>query len=374
VGGDPRCVSINCPELVEACKPGDRILLADGELELKVIATTEEDINCEVVVGGVLSSNKGISAPGVSFKSSVPTEKDIADLEFGLGQGVDWVAQSFVRRADELRRLRSIISQHGSDVPIIAKLEKREALDDLDNIIDEADGIMIARGDLGLEIGLQEVPFAQKEIIARATAAGKPEITATQMLESMISNPRPTRAEVSDVANAVYEGTDAVMLSGETAVGRYPVEAVRIMAGVAAAAESRIDYVRQFKSAPIRRTDTVQDAIAHAACQTALEIGASVIICCTRSGQTAGLVAKYRPHATIAVVSPYEQTLLRTTLLWGTYPIKIELAENTDEMIANAKTAVANSGLGAPGDKVVIVAGVPIDEPGTTNMIKADSL
>jgi pyruvate kinase len=372
--GDQSKVSINYPELVEALKPGDRILLADGELELSVISTTETEINCEVVAGGELRSNQGVNAPGVSFKKPVPTQKDIQDLLFGIEQGVDWVAQSFVRSADEIRSLRSIIKQNGSDVPIIVKLEKREALYDLDRILEEVDGVMIARGDLGLELPIQEVPLVQKEIIKRANHAGKPVITATQMLESMMLNPRPTRAEVADIANAIFDGTDAVMLSGETAAGKYPVRAAKTMADVAIAAEKKIDYIKQFRGRCITPGDDVEDAIACAACHTALGIGAGVIICCTRSGQTARLMAKYRPDATIAVTSPYEKTLQKTMLLWGTYPVKVEEAENTDKMIAEAKKAVLRSGLASSGDKVVIVAGIPIGVPGTTNMIKADVL
>jgi pyruvate kinase len=370
--GDQTIASINYPELVDALEPGDRVLLADGELELRVISTTENQINCEVIVGGELKSNQGINAPGVSPKKPVPTRKDIQDLVFGIGQGVDWVAQSFVTSADEIESLRSIIRQNDSDLPIVVKLERQEALDDLDRIIQAADGVMIARGDLGLEIPIQQVPLVQKEIIRKANLAGKPVITATQMLESMMSNPRPTRAEVADVANAIFDGTDAIMLSGETAAGRYPVAATQIMAQVATATEDEIDYVERFKAKPIKLGDDVEDAIAHAACHTALEIGAGVIICCTRSGQTARLVAKYRPDATVAVASPYENTLLRTMLLWGTYPIQIGMAENTDQMIAQAKKAALKSNLAGPGDRVVIVAGIPVDAPGTTNMIKAD--
>ncbi len=374
VVGDQTSVSINYPELVEALKPGDSILLADGELELQVISTTETDIDCEVVVGGELRSNQGINAPGVSLKKPVPTQKDIKDLIFGIGQGINWVAQSFVRSADEIKSLKSIIKRNGSDVPIIAKIEKREALDDLDRILEEVDGIMIARGDLGLEIPIQEVPLVQKEIIKKANNAGKPVITATQMLESMMLNPRPTRAEVADIANAIFDGTDAVMLSGETAAGKYPVRAAKTMAEVISATEEKIDYIGQFKNKPVRPGDDVEDAIAHAACHTALGIGAQVIICCTRSGQTARLVAKYRPHAKIAAASPYENTLQKSMLLWGTYPIEIALAENTDEMIAEAKKATLESGLARSGDKVVIAAGIPVDASGTTNMIKADVL
>jgi pyruvate kinase len=288
--------------------------------------------------------------------------------------GVDWIAQSFVRSAEDIRNLKAVLKKRNSDIPVIAKLEKREALDDLDRIFAEADGVMIARGDLGLEIPLQEVPLIQKQLIKQANLAGNPVITATQMLESMIVNPRPTRAEVTDVANAIFDGADAIMLSGETAIGKYPVAAVRTMAEIAIATESRMADMEQFKVRPMNIHGGVPEAIAHAACHTALSIGAKVIICCTRSGQTARLVAKYRPHAQIALVSAYEETLRRTMLFWGTYPISIEFAQDTDTLIESAKNAVLASGVAQRGERVVIIAGIPSDAPGTTNMIKADVL
>ena len=372
--GNLETVSINYPELVADVKPGDQILLADGEIELRVISTTSTDIICEVIAGGSLRSNKGISVPGVSLQISIPTPKDVEDLRFGIDHGIDWIAQSFIRSGADLQNLRSILGQHDSDIPIIAKLEKREALDNLDNIFTEADGVMVARGDLGLEVPLPEVPLIQKEIIKWANLVGKPVITATQMLESMIVNPRPTRAEVTDIANAIIDGTDALMLSGETAIGKYPSAAVRTMAEVATTTETTIDYVEYFKRQPITLEESVPDAIAHAACHTAIEIGAKAIICCTRTGQTARLVAKYRPPAPIAVVSPFETTLRRAGLFWGAFPVLTEFAPDTDTMIGSAKQAVLNSGLAGAGEQVVIIAGIPADVPGTTNMIKADIL
>jgi pyruvate kinase len=372
--GDLDAVSINYPELVADVKPGNRILLADGEIELSVISTTSTDIICKVIAGGLLRSNKGISVPGISLQTPIPTPKDVEDLRFGIDHGVDWIAQSFIRSAADLQNLKSILQHHDSDIPIVAKLEKREALDDLDNILVEADGVMVARGDLGLEVPLPEVPLIQKEIIKRANLVGKPVITATQMLESMIVNPRPTRAEITDIANAILDGTDALMLSGETAIGKYPSDAVRTMAEIAMTTEATIDHVEHFKRQPMTLEDTVPDAIAHAACHTSIEIGAKVIICCTRTGQTARLVAKYRPPAPIAVVSPYEATLQRVGFFWGAFPISIEFAPDTDTMIASAKQAVLKSGLAQMGDQVVIIAGIPADVPGTTNMIKVDIL
>ncbi|MCH8294099.1 pyruvate kinase [Candidatus Poribacteria bacterium] len=372
--GDSTVVSMNYPELIADVQPGNRILLADGEIELQVISTTDSDIVCEVIFGGELRANKGISVPGVSLQTVIPTDKDITDLRFGIQHGIDWVAQSFVRSAVDLRNLRSLLRENNANVPIIAKLEKREALDDLDAILAETDGVMIARGDLGLEMPLPEIPLIQKEIITQANHAGKPVITATQMLESMITNPRPTRAEVTDIANAIFDGTDALMLSGETAIGEYPISAVKTMADVAVSAESRNHTTEHLRSEPVSIGENIPEAIAHAACHTALRIGAKAIICCTRSGQTARLVAKYRPNSIIGVVSADENTLRRTMLFWGTSAVSIPFMPDTDTLIECAKKAVLTACLARSGDRVVIIAGVPADVSGTTNMIKADVL
>ncbi|MFQ6043866.1 MAG: pyruvate kinase [Candidatus Poribacteria bacterium] len=375
VAGDEREVSITYHNLPGEVKIGDTIFLADGQLELKVISVSNADINCEVVAGGELTSNKGIHVPGVSLSTPAVTEKDIDDLRFGIQQGVDWVALSFVRNREDVLTARQVLKESQADIPIIAKIEKREALYNIDEIIQVVDGLMVARGDLGLEIPIREIPAAQKRIIKKANAVGIPVITATQMLESMIENPRPTRAEVTDIANAIFDGTDAVMLSGETAIGKYPVQATRIMDEVAGGAEDNIDYIQLFQQKQITPDyHDIADAISHAACHVALNVGAKAIICCTRSGQTARMVAKYRPHAPIIVVSASEEVLRRLVLLWGVFPLKIEPAEDTDDMIAKAKLAALKSGLANRGDTIVIVAGIPIDIPGTTNTIKADVL
>jgi pyruvate kinase len=326
-----------------------------------------------VTNGGLVTSKQGISAPGVPLRSAVPTAKDLADLEFGIKQDVDLVAQSFIRTVEEVRAVKEFIKSHGADIPLVVKVEKRECMKNLDAIIAEADAVMVARGDLGLELGLEQVPFAQKEIIRKASRLGKPEITATQMLESMIENPRPTRAEVSDVANAVLDDTEAVMLSGETAVGKFPVEACRTLARIAAATEAGIDYIAKFRQAAMLRGEDFTDAVAHAACHLALEISAKAIVCCTRSGLTARLIAKYRPDCPIAVVSPSERTLRRCMLFWGTEPVKIEEVGDTDSMITAAKNAVLTAGIAKKGDRIVIVAGIAA-QGGTTNTIKADIL
>ncbi len=372
--GDSVGVSVTCPELIQDAKPGDSILLADGEIELAVTSTTETDATCEVIVGGELGSNKGISAPNVALKQAIPTPKDIDDVIFGVEHSVDWVAQSFVRSADELHTLREIIRQNGGEIPIIAKLEKRESLDKLDEIIEAADGVMIARGDLGLEIPLQEVPIVQKEITRASNRLGKPVITATHMLDSMINNPRPTRAEVTDVANAIFDGTDAIMLSGETAVGKYPVKATQMMADVALATEAGLDYTERLKRERIEEEKTIPSAIAHAACHIALAIRAKVIICCTQSEEDARLLARYRPSASIVVSSWSETTLRRALLSWGTSPTVIERSASLEQSVENAKTAVLKSRVADRGDRVVIVAGMSAGQATPPNAIDVEIL
>jgi pyruvate kinase len=374
VPGDWREVSISYPALVSDVAAGNRILMGDGEIELKVLSKTDSDVRCQVVVGGELKSNKGVNAPGVKLSESVPTAKDLESIEFGIREAVDYFALSFVRSVEEVAHLRWLLREKGADIAIIAKIEKKEALENLAAIMDASDAVMIARGDLGLEMPIEEVPLIQKDIIRQALASSKPVITATQMLESMIQNPRPTRAEAADIANAVFDGTDAVMLSGETASGKYPVEAVRTMSEVAQASETRIDYAGRFSAVAAHPGRSIPEAVAHAACFTAIEIGARVILCCTRSGQTALYVSNHRSPARIAVISPHEPTLKRTMLFWNTASVRIGTSTDTDSMIDDAKRAVVEAGIAARGDRVVVVAGVPVDVPGTTNMIKADVL
>jgi pyruvate kinase len=374
VPGDWREVSITYAPLVEDVSQGDRILMGDGEIELRVVSKDKTDVNCEVVVGGELKSNKGINAPGVKLRETVPTEKDLVSIEFGIREGVDFFALSFVRSEEEVARLRLLLREKNADTAIIAKIEKKEALDNLDSIMEASDAVMIARGDLGLEMPIEQVPLIQKDLIRRSLAASKPVITATQMLESMIQNPRPTRAEAADIANAVFDGTDAVMLSGETASGKYPVEAVRTMSEVAEASESRVDYAGRFSAVAANPGRSIPEAVAHAACFMAIEIGAELILCCTRSGQTALYVSNHRSPTRIAVISPHEPTLKRSMLYWSTASVKINASGDTDSMIDAAKRAVVEAGIANRGDRVVVVAGVPVDVPGTTNMIKADVL
>ena len=374
VPGDWREVSISYPPLVSDVNKGDRILMGDGEIELSVVSKTDTDVICEVVNGGELKSNKGINAPGVRLSENVPTKRDLESVAFGIQAGADWFALSFVRTAEEVQGLRKILRDKGSDIPIVTKIEKKEALENLPGILEASDAVMIARGDLGLELPIQQVPLVQKDVIRAALQASKPVITATQMLESMIVNPRPTRAEAADIANAVFDGTDAVMLSGETASGKYPVECVRTMAEIAQASEARIDYAARFAEQPPKPGTGITEAIAHSACSVAIEIGARLILCCTRSGQTALFVSNHRSPTAIAVISPHEPTLKRTMLFWNTLSVRIASGGDTDTMIGKAKEAVVAAGVAKRGDRIVVVAGVPVDVPGTTNMIKADVL
>jgi pyruvate kinase len=373
INGDQNKVSTSYFKVIsEKIKSGDRIFLADGSIELLVNEISKDEIRCKVVAGGELRSRQGINFPGVALNIPAVTEKDLNDLAFGIEKGVDLVALSFIQRAWDLIPVKNMIQNKGLDIPIIAKIEKHEALGNIDEIIDIADGVMVARGDLGIEIPLEQVPVMQKMITNKAGIKGKPVITATQMLESMIENSRPTRAEVTDVANAIFDGTDAVMLSGETAIGKYPIQSVEMMNKIALYTEPYLHYEEILRQRSSTNNRTVPDAIGHAACYTALDINAKAIICCTRSGYTARMVTKYRPKPMIIAVTPLETTYHRLALSWGVIPLKIEDTENTDSMIEKALYASKNAGLVALGDSVVITAGVPLGVPGKTNMIKAD--
>jgi len=368
--GSRQEVSVDYPHLTEDVQRGDRLLLSDGDLE--VIGTTGEDVHCRVITGGTLASRKGINLPARSITTPTVTDKDRDDLAFGLRHGVDYVAQSFVRTAADVLEVRGMIQDHGSTVPLIAKIETQDALTSIDEIIDSVDGVMVARGDLGVAIPLATVPRLQKMLIAKANRAGKPVITATQMLRSMQDSPRPTRAEVTDVANAVLDGTDAIMLSEETAIGRFPLEAVRMMAAIAADAESVFPF-----EAWIHRFETggpLPDAVARAACSMAADIDAAAIVTCTQSGGTARRVARYRPRAPILAPTPHAETYRRLALVWGITPLLNQSQPTTDELIAGAVGAALAAARVQRGDTVVITAGVPVGRAGMTNLIKVETL
>ncbi|WP_073344146.1 pyruvate kinase [Caldanaerobius fijiensis] len=368
--GNNEICSITYQGLPQDVKRGDAILIDDGLIALKVLDVSGNKIKCFVENGGILGDNKGVNVPGVKVNLPAITEKDISDIIFGIEKGVDFIAASFIRKASDVREIRELLRANGgSHIKIISKIETREGVENIDEIIEVSDGIMVARGDLGVEIAAEEVPIVQKSIIKKCNEAGKIVITATQMLDSMIRNPRPTRAEVTDVANAIFDGTDAIMLSGETAAGKYPIESLKMMARIAARTEDAIDYEKLLREKRCYHS-TVTDAISHATCTTAQDLGATAVITATKSGLTARMVSKYRPNAPIIAVT-YDPVVMRQlSLVWGVYPVITKAVSSTDEMIEEAvKTALA-SGFVKEGDVVVITAGVPVDQSGTTNLIK----
>ncbi len=350
---------------------GDRILVDDGTMELEVLQTTPTEVRCKIVIGGSLGEHKGMNLPGVAISAPALTAKDRQDLQFALENGADYIALSFVRSADDLREVKTLIQQFGADTPVIAKLEKPEAMDELDEIISVADAIMIARGDLGVELPPERVPILQKQIIRLCSRLRQPVITATQMLDSMRDNPRPTRAETSDVANAIFDGTDAVMLSGETAIGKYPVESVAMMRRIAASAETQQLFGQHLRTETAVTPDFLDfaDALSRSAARIAEHIKANAIIAFTQSGSTARLASKCRPCCPIIAATPLDSTARRCNLYWGVQPMLIKPIDNTDEMIAAVQQHTRDLGLVKSGDVVIITAGTP-GQPGTTNMMK----
>jgi len=371
VDGDARRVAVSYHRLPQDVREGDPILLADGLLELRVVSVKGPDIICEVVQGGVLTSHKGVNLPTRSIGLPSLTEKDRFDLKFGISEGVDYVAVSFVRSPEDVLEVRSLMEEYGSLIPIIAKIEKHEAVGNLDGIIDVADGVMVARGDLGVEIPLAEVPLIQKKIIREANLKSRPVITATQMLGSMVTSPRPSRAEATDVVNAVLDGTDAVMLSEETAVGNFPVESARYMTGLLRSAEGAFPHERYLEMTPEKQVPT---SVAHASCVLAEHLKASAIIPNTQSGLTAIHISRFRPRCSILALSPDSATVRRLCLYWGIRPRVISKPKDTDDMIDKAAASVRDSGNVKSGDLVVITAGHPVWVPGTTNMIRVKKI
>ncbi len=361
---------VNYPYLLEDVKEFDRILLADGMVELKVVRKLEGRIICKVVVGGDISSHKGVNLPTSSLRIPAFTEKDRVDLAMGIEAGVDFVAMSFVRHENDLTPLLDIINHAPQRPLLIAKIEKPEAVDRIQEILAVVDGVMVARGDLGVEMPLAEVPIIQKSIIRQARRAGKVVITATQMLRSMIDNPRPTRAEAADVANAILDGTDAVMLSEESAVGNYPVDAVRILDSIAKATEPSLDAQPFLKEPFSKLLPLSEAAISRAACWLAEDIHPAAIVASTSSGNTARLIARYRSRFPVVGMTPSQATCRQLNLSWGVIPALIPRYDDTDEMFAMARAWIAGKGLAGPGDRLIITAGIPSGVPGTTNLVK----
>lgn len=330
-------------------------------------------INCVVKNSGLVSSHKGVNVPGVSIKLPATTEKDESDLKFGCEQGVDIITASFIRKAQDVITIRNILKKNGGEhIQIFSKVENQEGVDNIDEIIEASDGIMVARGDMGVEIPIEKVPLIQKSIIAKCNSVGKPVITATQMLDSMIRNPRPTRAEASDIANAIFDGTDAIMLSGESANGKYPVEAAQTMARIAQSAESKINFDELLKKKREASVTDVSNAISFAACSTAAELNADAIITATQSGSTAVRVSKYRPACPVIAATPNEKVCRKLALNWGVFAILTDKYESTDEMVEKSIDASLKAGYIKKDDLAVITAGVPVSTTGTTNMIKVN--
>ncbi|MEC0211135.1 pyruvate kinase [Paenibacillus ehimensis] len=373
--GDAERVSITYRDLYKDVKIGSTILIDDGLIGLTVEDIRGTDIVCRIKNGGLLGGKKGVNVPGVKINLPGITEKDANDIIFGIQQGVDFIAASFVRKASDVLEIREILDRHNAThIQIISKIENQEGVENLDEILEVSDGLMVARGDLGVEIPAEDVPIVQKAMIKKCNQVGKPVITATMMLDSMQRNPRPTRAEASDVANAIFDGTDAVMLSGETAAGKYPVESVQTMARIAERAEAALEYREIFIRQSNAQQTTVTEAISQAVANSALDLNAKAILTSTESGYTARMVSKYRPKAPIIAVTPNDRVLRRLSLVWGVIPVKGETCTSTDQLFEHAVDASVKAGLVSLGDLVVITAGVPVGRSGTTNLIKVHQI
>lgn len=372
--GDETKVAVSHKGLCTEVKPGDTILLSDGLVSLTVEEIQGTDIVTTIMNSGIMGTLKRVAAPGVSVNLPPLSDRDVKDVIFGISQDMDFIAASFVQRAADVNAIRKVITDNNGKMEIISKIENMEGVDNIDEIIEASDGIMVARGDLGVEIPAEDVPLIQKMIINKCNAAGKPVIVATQMLESMINNPRPTRAEASDVANAIMDGTDAIMLSGETASGDYPEEAVKTMNKIANRIESSLQYNALLLNKGIALQPTTTDAISHATVQVAYEIDAKAIVTPTESGYTTKMVSKYRPKAPIIAVAPDEKTARSLNLRWGVYPIIGSRWSDTDEMIIGSVQNSVEAGYLKSGDLVVVTAGITLGAPGNTNMIKVHTV
>ncbi len=371
IEGDSRRISVNYPEMPQVVHENDRILIDDGLVELRVLSVNGSEISCRIISGGTLKPRKGVNLPGIKTTLPGVTERDIRHIGFGLEQNIEMIAVSFVRKGDDIREVRRILEERGAGhVQIISKIENEEGIEHLDDILEASDGIMVARGDLGVEVPVENVPMMQKEMIDKCNLAGKPVIVATHMLESMQVNPRPTRAEVSDVYNAVMQGADVVMLSGESAAGKYPVQSVQTMAKVAHQAEAMIDYYDQFDRKRKQHATDITEVISQSAVSASLELDAKAIITSTGSGFTARMVSKYRPKAPILAITHDMHVLSKVCLLSGVFPFQGEPVSTADEMFESAIQTALKTGYVTPGDTVVLSAGLPLGQAGTTNLIQ----
>lgn len=369
--GNKESAYINYSGLPYDVTPGNRILIDDGLVEMEVESVVGEEIRCLVKNTGVISARKGVNVPGVSLNLPFINEKDYNDLRFAVEQDFDFVAASFTRTAEDVRELKHILKELGGEkIKVIAKIENSQGVENLDEILNLADGVMVARGDMGVEIPLEEVPVIQKEMIKKVYGVGKQVITATQMLDSMMQYPRPTRAEANDVANAVYDGTSAIMLSGETASGKYPLECVRTMVRIASRTEQDIDYKKRFLQNNLPTEGSITNAISKATVNAAMELNAKAIVTVTESGRTAYMISRYRPFCPVIACTPKEQTYRQLSLSWGIIPLLIEEKEGLDELFEEAIKAVEKASMAGPGDVIVLTAGVPLGTSGTTNLLK----
>lgn len=374
--GDNTIASVSYEGLAQDVEVGNKILIDDGLIELEVVeVVSETDVRCLVLNGGTVKDHKGINLPDTSVNLPAITEKDIEDIKFGIENEVDFIAASFIRKAEDVLEIRKILEEYGGEhIDIISKIENREGVENIDEIIEASDGIMVARGDLGVEIETEEIPLIQKQIIKKCNLAGKPVITATQMLDSMMRNPRPTRAEVTDVANAILDGSDSIMLSGETAAGKYPVEAVKTMHDIAIRTETSDEYLEVLKRRPVDKYISTTNAISKATCTTAEDLDASAIITATSSGYTSKAISKFRPKAPIIAATTTPRVMRKLSLVWGVYPVLSVESDVTDEVIDRSIHSAMEKGYIKEGDLIIITAGIPVGVSGTTNLIKVHTV
>ena len=374
VKGDDGVIPINPPTLLQDIKVGDTVLLDDGAMQLKVLEGQDTEVRCKVMVGGILTERRGLVVPGMRTFAPFITDALRECILFAVRQRTDYLALSFVSNAKDITSVRAILHDNDIDIPIIAKIERGVAVDKFDSILATSEGIMVARGDLGVDIPLEKVPLVQKEIIKKCNQAGKPVITATQMMESMMNVPRPTRAEVTDVANAIFDGTDAIMLSAETSIGKYPIQAVKMMAKIAQEAEDKLPYEQILSERGRLLEQKTDELISYNACHTAQSLGAVALVAFTQSGSTAGRVSKCRPRMPILAITPDAVVAKRLVLRWGVYPFQIAKASSVDELFTTAAKLSKELGLAKPGDLVVITGGIPIGVTGSTNLLKVEKV
>ena len=374
VTGDTGLIPVNLPHLPRDVKTGDLVLLDDGAMQLKVLETEGTEVRCRVIAGGVLTEGRGMVVPGMRISVPFITDTLKENLLFAISKEPEYIALSFVSSADDVKAVKDILRKNDADIPIIAKIERGDAVSKFDGILAASDGVMVARGDLGVDIPLERVPMVQKEIIQKCNLAGKPVIIATQMLESMINAARPTRAEVTDIANAIFDGADATMLSAETSIGRYPVQAVTFMARIAKEAESKLPYDRILMERGRQLEHKTDELISYSACHTAYSLEAKAIVAFTQSGSTAGRVSKYRPRVPILAITPDCNVCRRLLLRWGVYPIRIPEQKSIDELFATGVRLAKEMRLAKAGDLIVITGGMPIGVAGSTNLLKVEEV